>query len=319
MIRWGIIGFGRIAHKFAGSIENLPDGRVYAVATRSGGKDDPYLKAHPEVVVYKDYESLLNDPKVDAVYLALPHKFHKEWAIKSLEKKKAILCEKPAVLNSEDMKEIKAVALKEKTCFLEALKTKINDGMDHLIQDLPLIGKVESIEANFCSNGLALKGTNSFLFDKEQGGALNDVGPYLLGFVLDLLKDEVVELTSALKIVDGIDEHFHAVLTFKQGTKATIEGAIDEAKERYAFIVGDQGKIRVPMFNRIIDYTIELNDGTTLERHYPLAGDDMTKEIAELQHCLTQHLNESPRHTMDDTIEIIELMEKIRNNKLTVV
>ena len=110
MIRWGIIGFGRIAHKFAGSIENLADGYVYAVASRSGGKDDPYLKAHPDVVVYKDYESLLNDPKVDAVYLALPHKFHKEWAIKTLEKKKAILCEKPAVLNSEDMKEIKATA-----------------------------------------------------------------------------------------------------------------------------------------------------------------------------------------------------------------
>ena len=42
---------------------------------------------------------------------------------------------------------------------------------------------------------------------------------------------------------------------------------------------------------------------------------DMTKEIAELQYCLTHHLIESPRHTIDDTIEIIELMEKIRNNK----
>lgn len=313
MIHWGIIGFGRIAHKFSKSIENLSDGKVYAIATRSVSQEDPYLKEHSDIVIYHDYEELLKDPKVDAVYLALPHKFHKEWVIKALESKKPILCEKPAVLNSADMKEIKTVALKEKTCFLEALKTKINVGMDRLIEDIALIGKINTVEANFCSNALALKGTNSFLFDPQQGGALNDVGPYLIGFVLDLLKDEVVEVTSDLTIVDGIDEHFHATLTFKEGTIAHIEGAIDEAKERYALISGEHGKIMVPMFNRIIDYQIELNDGTKIERHYPLNGDDMTKEIAELQNCIQNNLIESPRHTLDDSIQIIELMEKIRN------
>lgn len=315
MINWGIIGFGRIAHKFVGSIESLPDGKVYAVASRSVMKEDAYLQAHPEVIVYTNYESLLDDPKVDAIYLALPHKFHKEWAIKALEKKKAVLCEKPAVLYSADMKEIKEVALREKTCFLEALKTKMNDGMDQLIKDVQMIGDIKTVEANFCSDALALKGTNSFLFDKEQGGALNDVAPYLIGFVLDLLKDEVVDIESHLKIVDGIDEHFNAILTFKKGTKAFIEGAVDESKERYALITGEKGKVMVPMFNRIIDYTVELDNGVKMERHCPLIGDDMTKEIAELQKCIKQGLNESPRHTMDQTIKIIEIMEKIKNSK----
>lgn len=311
-MNWGIIGFGRIAHKFAASIENLSEGKVYAIASHSIDKEDPYIKSHLEVVLYQDYETLLDDPQVDAVYIALPHIFHKEWVIKALEKKVAVLCEKPAVLSKQDMLDIKAKAIENNTFFLEALKTKINVGMDHLNQDLALIGKVEKIEANFCSNGLALKGSNSFLFAPMQGGALNDVGPYLIGFAMDLMKEKVINVTSNMVIVDELDEHFNATLTFENGAKAYLEGAIDEAKERYAIITGEKGKIVVPMFNRIIDYTIELDDGTRLERHFPLVGDDMTREIGELQDCVKQGLIESPRHTMDDSIEIIGLIEKIR-------
>ena len=55
-MNFGIIGFGRIARKFVQAIEATDEGKIYAISSRSVSMDDPYLKEHPEVKVYKDYE-----------------------------------------------------------------------------------------------------------------------------------------------------------------------------------------------------------------------------------------------------------------------
>ena len=58
-MNFGIIGFGRIARKFVQAIEATEEGKIYALSSRSVSMDDPYLKEHPEVKVYKDYEEIL--------------------------------------------------------------------------------------------------------------------------------------------------------------------------------------------------------------------------------------------------------------------
>lgn len=311
-MKFAIIGFGRIARKFAKSIEYTTEGQIYAIGSKSIKEDDEYLIHHPEVKVYHDYEVLLDDPNVEAVYIALPHKFHKEWVIKALRHHIPVICEKPAVLSVKDMEEIKTIALEEQTYFLEALKTKLNDGMDHLKEDIKLLGKISHVEANFCSDATMGRGSNSFLFDKEQGGALNDVGPYLIGFVLDLISQPIKEVKGKIKLYDDIEEHFNAKIIFEDGVIADIEGAIDEAKERYALITGEKGRIIVPMFNRIIDYAIKLNNGETIERHYSLKGDDMTKEIQCLIDDVNHGLIENKRHSLDDSIAVVKVMNNIR-------
>ena len=90
--------------------------------------------------VYKDYEELLNDPQVDAVYIALTHKFHKEWILRSLEHHVPVLSEKPLVLTATDVDEIQEKVKKTNTLCTEALKTKFNTGYDQMcIRDRFLI------------------------------------------------------------------------------------------------------------------------------------------------------------------------------------
>ena len=177
-MNWGIIGFGRIARKFVESSRYLKDHKIVAIGSKSLSKDDPLFIENSQVKIYRDYNELLEDENIDAVYIALPHKFHYEWVIKALNHHKAVLCEKPAVLSKNEMLAIKEAALKNQTFFLEALKTKMNVGLFHLKKDLPLIGNIKSVEANFCSNCLSLRGTDSFLYDPKQGGALNDAVSY---------------------------------------------------------------------------------------------------------------------------------------------
>lgn len=311
-MRFGIIGFGRIARKFCTSITFSDGNEVIAIASKSVSSEDEYIKQHPTVTIYHDYDALLKDENVDAVYVALPHKYHYEWIIKALENKKAVLSEKPAVLKSSEMKHIKEVAVKNNTFFLEALKTKMNESFLRLIEDLPLIGELKTIEANFCFDASPLKG-KSYLFEPDQGGALNDVGSYLLGYVMKLVNQPVKDVHVKAKIVDEIDEHFNADIIFENDVVASIEGAIDENKIRYALITGTKGSIMVPMFNRMIDYTITLNDGTEIKRHYPIVGDDMTYQINVCSESTKNGKVESELHTLDEMIAIVEVTEKIRN------
>ena len=286
-MNFGIIGFGNIARKFVKSIEYTDEGKIYAIASHSLTSDDEYVKAHPEVKIYQDYDELLQDRELDAVYIALPHKYHKEWILKALDNHIAVLSEKPMVLTVADIEEIKTKVYTEKGYCLEALKTKFNIGLEHLKQDLSLIGKIKQIEANFCFDATAHQ-TTSYLFNVDQGGALNDVGSYLLGFVLALVDSDIKNVNSQIDIVGGVN------------------------KERLAIIEGEFGKIEIPMFNRIIDYKIIKNDGTVVERNYPIIGDDMTMEIQCFIDDVRAHKTESALHSLEDTKRILELTEIIR-------
>lgn len=174
-MNFGIIGFGNIARRFAEGIEAADEGRIAAIASRSLSTDDPYLTAHPQIKYYKHYEDLLQDPKIDAVYIALTHKFHKQWILQAMEHHIPILCEKPLVLSSAEVDEIQAKRNETGTYCLEAFKTKFNNGFSHLKKDLSLIGKILDIQTSFCSDASGMP-SDCFLFDPEQGGALNDIG-----------------------------------------------------------------------------------------------------------------------------------------------
>ena len=198
---------------------------------------------------------------------------------------------KPIALSSKDIEDIiEAVKQYDGYC-LEALKTKLNIGYQSLKQDIKCLGKVHSIYANFCSDNQDID-KHSYLFDKKQGGALNDIGTYVLGFLLDLANSPIKKVESNIQIENGIEMNFFTKLTFENGIIATGEGAINKEKERYALIKGEKGEIYIPMYNRICEYTIRL-EKETIERKYPFHGDDMTLEIQTFIDDVKQHLHEN--------------------------
>lgn len=310
-MKFGILGFGNIARKFVKSI-TYSDGVVYAIASKSIQDHDSYVQKHPSVKIYHDYEKLLEDPNVEAVYIALPHFDHKEWIIKALQHHKAVLAEKPIALSSKDIEDIiEAVKQYDGYC-MEALKTKLNIGYQSLKQDIKCLGKVHSINANFCSDNQDID-KHSYLFDKKQGGALNDIGTYVLGFLLDLANSPIKKVESNIQIENGIEMNFFTKLSFDNGIIATGEGAIDKEKERYALIKGEKGEIYIPMYNRICKYTIRL-EKETIERKYPFHGDDMTLEIQTFIDDVKQHLHENVYHSLQDAKYIQEVIEMIRKH-----
>lgn len=314
MIKWGIIGLGNIAMRFAKSLSYTNEGKLYAIASKTKDKRDSFYEQYDCDKVYEDYYELLKDEEIDAVYIALPHGLHKYWSVEALRHKKAVLCEKPVGLNSEEMKEIKKEALLNNTFFMEAMKTRFIP-LIHTIKEIiknKEIGEIKSIEANFCNQVTHIK-KGSYLLDKEQGGALLDVGVYPLSFVMDMIDYEVKQIKSNMEMNEsGVDSYFKAILTFENGIIGTIEGAIDRNKERTAIIKGTKGYMEIPIYNRPHKVVINLNDGESYEIEKELEFDDMYAEIKEVHDCLKRLKLESNYLSLNESIRVMEVLDEIR-------
>lgn len=214
------------------------------------------------------------------------------------------------------MIEIKKEALLNSTFFMEAMKTRfipIISDIKRMIRNKE-IGDITAIEANFCNNVENIK-PGSYLLDKEQGGALLDVGIYPLSFVMDMIDSEVKSIKSYMNINEsGVDSYFEVKLTFEDGVIGTVEGAIDRNKERTAIIRGTKGWMEIPMYNRPNKAVVNLNSGKSYTIEKDIEFDDMYAEIKEVHNCLKESKLESDYLTLNESIRVMEVLDRIRMN-----
>jgi len=111
-LRWGILGLGKIAHKFCEDLARVDGNIIQSVGSRNQEKANQFAKKHSSVHAYGSYDELIADQDVDIIYIATPHNSHLEYAKKSLEAGKHVLCEKPLAVNAAQVKEMVACAKK---------------------------------------------------------------------------------------------------------------------------------------------------------------------------------------------------------------
>src|SRR5688500_14506257 len=93
-VRWGILGPGGIAQDFHRGLKVSRSGTLVAIGTRNP-KREGLADKFPGARILAGYQALLDDPAVEAVYIATPHPGHAEWAVKAAEAGKHVLIEKP--------------------------------------------------------------------------------------------------------------------------------------------------------------------------------------------------------------------------------
>lgn len=313
MIHWGIIGAGNIARRFIKGLSYSQNGKLYAVASHTATKRTELKALYPEIVTYDDYEQLLDDPQVDAVYIAIWHKEHYEWARRAILKHKAVLCEKPATLSSVQMQDLASLAKENQTFFMEAMKTRFIPLIDDIKKELDsgVIGDILNIETYFCSD--VPYQPQHYLFDEKQGGALYDVGIYNVASTLDYIHSPLVKVRANCKKNYGVDVHDVFHLTFENGQKARIEIAIDEKKAKKMVITGTKGKLIAEPFYRPVQATIITDEQRVIEKPY-MNDNDFYGEIAEVHRCLKEHLIESERMSFQDSILCMKVIEDMKES-----
>ena len=210
MVRFGILGAGNIARRFAASLAHETRAELVAASRRTEAKAREFLDQNPCVAdarAYGSHDALLADPAVDAIYLALPHDLHRRWAIAALRAGKAVLCEKPACIDEAEMREVAEVARSEGCLFMEAMKPRFTPTHELVSRMLPDVGELVRVEATLCNDMLGMvEGTGSYHMTPGPGaGVLLDCGIYCASWIEELCAGEpgVVDVAGATK--DGID------------------------------------------------------------------------------------------------------------------
>ena len=319
MIKWGIIGLGNIAARFAKSLENESGGKLVAVASLSG-KNVQYYTERYNVNVYSTYEELLKSKDVDAVYIALPHELHLKYTIRALNLKKAVLCEKPGAMTYEEMYRVTKCAKRNKTFYMEAVKTPFIPMIEVIKEVLSnkIIGDVKEIYACFSSKAEGKE--NTYLFDKNQGGAILDVATYPISFAMQIADNfKVLSIHNENKEEKineiNVNTHFNSIIELEGGMQVRIEGGIDMDKERTAIIKGTLGCMYVPIFNRPESYRIEFYDGKSYEEKLSVLHDDMYGEIHEVHKCIADGKIESSRQSFHMSEEAMKIIDDMRDIK----
>ncbi|WP_137151620.1 aldo/keto reductase [Devosia sp. FKR38] len=256
-IRWGIIGPGSIAKAFFGGVNGSQHGVIAAIATRDPSK--PNLATDfPGIRVVHGYDALLADPEIDAVYIAVPHTGHAEWAIKAAQAGKHALVEKPFALSAHEISAVLHAHKKAGTFAGEAFMYRLHPQTAKLLELIKsgVIGEVRMIQSSFgFSMGKFQPGHRLFASDLAGGGIL-DVGGYpvsmsrlIAGAALGKPFADPIKVAGTAKLnAEGTDDWAAAVLTFENGIVAQVSCAVMANLDNVLRIHGSDGRIEVPDF-----------------------------------------------------------------------
>jgi predicted dehydrogenase len=316
-IKWGIIGLGNIANKFAQTVKAMETVELNGVASRSKEKSEAFGRLYdvPANKCYGSYEELIKDESIDVVYIAVPHVFHKDISILCLKNGKGVLCEKPVTLNENEIKEVINVAKENKMFFMEAMKTRflpINQKIKEIINQ-GVLGDIRLLQADF---GFSSEfDPKDRLYNKDLGGgALLDVGIYTISYSSFIFGNFPKDIKSNLYIgKSGVDECASINLEYEAGKQAQLYSAINLDTVRDANIIGTKGRIRIPKFSNA-DTAYIFIDGKEEKIEMPFEINGFEYQIREVVNCINQGKLESHIMSWKDSIEIMNIMDSVKNN-----
>jgi predicted dehydrogenase len=316
-IRWGILGTGRIAHKFTSDLKLVEDAELIAVGSRSQQSADDFNKEFSVKYAHESYEALADNPEVDVIYVATPHNLHYENTLLCLQRGKAVLCEKPFAMNSRQAEEMITFAKEKKVFLMEALWTNFHPHyikMQEMIGQ-GLLGEIRSVLANF--GFIPIPPVPARIFDPALGGGtVMDIGIYNVFIALNTLgKPDHID-AAMTPASTGVDEQCAILFRYKNGAMAQLFSTFSSNLATEADICGTGGRIRLTSRfyepSSTVEYYKERVDSKEIIRVSKESGFGYQYEARHVNDCLQKGLTESPVVSFADTLLLMETLDKIR-------
>jgi predicted dehydrogenase len=316
-IRWGILGCGKISRKFASDLTLVAGAKLIAVGARQLSTAREFANEFPAPHVHGSYEELVSDPDVDVIYIATPHGLHREHALLCLNHGKAVLCEKALAINLREVKEMVDTARTKKVFLMEALWSKFLPQYQK-VEELIAAGELGEIKSVLIDFGfIPQPPLQSRIFDPLLGGgSLLDIGIYNVFFALSFLgKPDEIE-ASMTPAPTGVDEQCAMLFKYKNGAMAQLFSTLSSNLGTEADIGGTKNRIRLTSRFYSPSARIEMFSGREETKQIihvdKEPGSGYQYEARHVGECLRKGLTESPVMTFDDSMLLMETMDRIR-------
>ena len=249
-MKLAVVGSGQIVADFLPHAKAVEGLELAAIFGRPAGIERlRELQAEFDIgVIHTDYDECLADPDVDTVWIALPNLLHMGFARKALRAGKHVICEKPFVLEEDELVELRTLATEQGLILVEAITTQYLTNYQWIRDNIHRLGDVRVIQCDYSQYSSRFdafrEGTVHPAFDPSKGGgALMDIGIYTLHFVIGLLGSPWSVRYSA-NITRGVDTSGVAVLQYDTTTAVCI-CAKDSGGPIRTIIQGTDGTIVV--------------------------------------------------------------------------
>ncbi len=254
-VKWGIIGPGKIAHRFADGLKETSSGKLVSIASKTEDRRslfgdryniDPSLR-------FETYDEIIQSSEVDAIYISTPHTLHAEWTIKAASNGKQVLCEKPGAVNYKEGKKIIDAVKNAGVFYMEGFMYRCHPQITKLLSLIRgnTIGDVTSIQASFGFDAGKINPDSRMFNIQLAGGSILDVGVYPVSFSRliagivsgkNFLNPYKIEGSATIGETN-VDEIAYATLYFKNGIIAEASAAIRKNMDDVAIVKGTKGSI----------------------------------------------------------------------------
>jgi predicted dehydrogenase len=274
-VRIGILGAARIAPAAAiKPARNLSEATIDAVAARDRNRAQAFATKHGVPKVHDNYEALIADPDLDAIYNPLPNGLHAEWTIAALEAGKHVLCEKPFTANAKEAEGVAAVATRTGLVVMEAFHYRYHPLAQRMrdIVDSGELGTIRRVETALC---FPLPKFSDIRYQYDlAGGATMDVGTYTVHMARLLGREEPEVVSAEPKLRSpNVDRAMRAELKFPSGHSGRITCSMWSrwVLQTYARVTGDDGELFVinPTAPQVWHRLRVKAGGTTRSEHFP--------------------------------------------------
>ncbi|MBT8300861.1 MAG: Gfo/Idh/MocA family oxidoreductase [Maribacter sp.] len=312
-IKWGIIGLGGIAHKFANDLNLVANAEIVAVASRNMDKAKEFSEQYGSKFAFGSYKELFQCQEVDVIYIATPHTSHKEWSIEAMNQGKHVLCEKPMGIKRADIEEMISVAKRNGVFLMEALWSRFNPSIRKVkaLIDGGKIGDIGYLHADFAFYALDRSEEGRLLNPNLGGGSLLDIGiyPIFLSYLL-LGKPEKIQ-TSSKFYKTGVEIQTAMLFDYSKA-QAVLYSGLNSKSKMEAEISGSTGSIFLdPQWHSAEGFSLE-QEGDTQHFDLPTIGNGYTYEIEEVNNCLQESKLESELWSHQNSLDLAELLDTVR-------
>lgn len=313
-IRWGILGLGNIAKKFAEDLALVPQAELVAVASRSKEKAKDFADSIPQDPTYQldSYEALFENNEVEVIYIATPHHAHKKWAIEAMKYGKHVLCEKPIGINKGEVMELIGCAKEYNVFLMEGLWSRFNPALLKMkeVIDEGVIGEVKYIQADFAFNAMDRSLESRVWNPNLAGGTLLDIGiyPIFLSYWLLGLPEKIKAEAHFHTL--GVDQQLSMLFTYPNA-HATLHSSFTCESAMQATIGGTEGHILIhPRWHETNGFTVVTDEHRAIEK--PTLGKGYTHEIGEVHRVLGSGALQSAAWSWENSLDLVGLMDEVR-------
>lgn len=309
-LRWGILGAARVNERLLPAIIEASNSELVAIASRRPGAAAETLhKYAPQakgVTTYDNLEALLQDSRVQAVYIPMANHEHAEWALKAIASGRHVLVEKPLAITVADIEAIEAAATKHQVKVMEGFMYRFHP-QHQRIKEIVQSGAIGEVRLARASYSFLMRPARMYRLANDTangGGAMWDVGPYAVHSLRHCFDSDPVAVTALATYTEtGADIATSGIIDFGNGLRGHFDTSFAASRQSEYTIIGTKGSVKchtvwqLPGTNDVPVISWWSDDGRKFEESYA-ASNHFNLEIEHFSDCVLN--DKSPLLSLKD-------------------